>query len=235
MLGRGQLWGTGAVLACVEELDVLVNWSRKDDECELTACLGPLWLSSAAASESPQLLHPTPETSLFYVLVQYCQGWWLVSVFKEIPKAQSNSMSSLKAAPAGIQIQMTYSRKGVSGRFAMRGMAHGRAHQPSPRPPWGWGSSQGPGMDSPGGSGLGFLLLPSLIDLSQPGQLWAGKTSMWTGPMWGKGNKNLFGSDGATEAGSSQLETCALDVFESLTFLSAELGIRLAVRPESGS
>lgn len=112
-------------------------------------------------------------------------------------------------------------------------MAHGRAHQPSPRPPWG-GQARVLAWTSPGGSGLGFLLLPSLIDLSQPGQLWAGKTSMWTGPKWGKGNKNLFGSDGATEAGSPSSRLCALDVFESLTFLSAELGIRLAVRPEPG-
>ena len=68
----------------------------------------------------------------------------------------------------------------------MHGMAHGRAHQPSPRPPWGWGSSQGSGMDSPGVFGVGFLLLPSLIDLSQPGQLCTGKTSMWTGAYVGE-------------------------------------------------
>ena len=30
--------------------------------------------------------------------------------------------------------------------------------------------------------------------------------------MWG--SKNLFGSDSAIEAGSSQLEACALDVLE---------------------
>lgn len=99
------------MLAYGEELDVLVNRSRKDDECELTACLGPWWLSSAAASQRlPSYYTPPQGPLLFYILVQYCQGWWLVSLFKEIPKAQSNSMSSLKAAPVDIQIQMTYSR-----------------------------------------------------------------------------------------------------------------------------
>lgn len=158
MLGRGQLWGTGATLAYREELDVLVNRSRKDDECELT-----LWLSSAAASQSlPSYCTPPQRPLSSYVSVQYCQGWWLVSLFKEIPKAQSNSVSSLKAVPVGIQIQKTYSGKGVIRRLAMRGMAHGWAHQPSPCPPWGWGSSQGSGMDSPGVSGVGFLLVALL-------------------------------------------------------------------------
>ena len=158
MPGRGQLWGTSATLAYGEELDVLVNRSRKDDECELT-----LWLSSAAASQSlPSYCTPPQRPLSSYVSVQYCQGWRLVSLLKEIPKAQSNSMPSLKAVPVGIQIQMTYSGKGVIGHFATHGMAHSRAHQPSPCPPQGWGSSQGSGMDSPGVSGVGFLLVALL-------------------------------------------------------------------------
>lgn len=60
--------------------------------------------------------------------------------------------------------------------------------------------------------GLAFSLLPSLLDLSQPDQLCTEKTSMWTGACVGK--QELNGSDSAVETGSSQLETCALDVLE---------------------
>lgn len=143
----------GVMLAYGKELDVLVRRSRKDDRCESTPCLGPLWPSSAAASQRLSNYCSPQRPLSVYGLVQYYSGWWLVTLSEEISKVQSNSVSCLKLAP---HMRPPWASKSRSRRNlipSIRGVCslsatHGTAH-PSPCSPWGWGSSQFSGHGLP--------------------------------------------------------------------------------------